>query len=487
MPKYSLLERLEAHAALGARAMHMPGHKRNTAAAHYLSALGARLDITEIDGFDSLHAPQGILKSSMERAARVWGSQSAFFLVNGSTCGILAGIRAALSPGQKVIAARNCHQAVFHAIDVAGLDAKYILPAFDEDLGIFLSVTPESVASALDQDPDAGLIVVTSPTYEGVISDIAGICRAAHRRGVPVLVDEAHGAHLGFSPKFPGGAVSAGADIVIQSLHKTLPSLTQTAIAHVGGGRISADALQAQIGIFETSSPSYLLLASIDGCVRLIEREKSALFDRWAAGLEGFFGAVRGLERLRVMGAGPRPPGAFMLDPSKIMLSARGAMTGLEMAGALRARGIEPEMAACDYVLLMTGLTEPDGALEALAEVIWGIDRTCPKAPGREKYAAPRIPQRAMTIARALREQADSIPFEAAEGRISAQYLWAYPPGIPLIAPGERIEAHLLSERARMLRAGILPIGGRDAGRIDVVKARGAWPGLRDEGPIPRG
>lgn len=160
---------------------------------------------------------------------------------------------------------------MFHALELMELDAAYLLPSFDSSLGVFGSLSPEAVEKALDEDPDAKLVVVTSPTYEGAVSDIAAILRITKAQGVPLLVDEAHGAHLGFSARFPGGAVAAGADIVVQSLHKTLPSLTQTAIAHVGG-LIDPARFQAQLDIFETSSPSYLLMASIDGCVRLIDR-----------------------------------------------------------------------------------------------------------------------------------------------------------------------------------------------------------------------
>ena len=282
-----LFERLEAYAARGVLAMHMPGHKRNAGAAKYLAGLGARYDITEIDGFDNLHAPEDILRDAMARAAALWGSERAYFLVNGATGGILAGVRALTRRGDRVIVARNSHQAVYHALELMELDAAYVLPEFDTATGLPGPVKPESVERVLSAHPDARLVIVTSPTYDGAVSDIASIARAAHARGVPLLVDEAHGAHLGFHRYFPGGAVRAGADIVIQSVHKTLPSLTQTAIAHAGG-LANPDRFQAALDIFQTTSPSYLLLASIDGCVRLIEQRGEILFDAWAARLSRF-------------------------------------------------------------------------------------------------------------------------------------------------------------------------------------------------------
>ncbi len=468
-----LLEKLECYADRDVRAMHMPGHKRNAGAARYLDRLGARLDITEIDGFDNLHDPSGILKDAMDRAAALWGSQHAFYLVNGSTCGILAGVRATTAPGNRVIVARNGHQSVYHALELMELGASYILPEFDEALGVYGSVSPESVAGALAQNPDARLVVVTSPTYEGAVSDIAAIRRVTSAQGVPLMVDEAHGAHLGFSSHFTGGAVAAGADIVIQSLHKTLPSLTQTAIAHVGGLADPAR-FQAALSIFQTSSPSYLLMASIDGCVRLIEREGDRLFDAWAAGLDAFDRAAQGLSRLSLPGHGaPQSPAMRAFDRSKILISTRqAALTGPALMEALRTdHNIELEMASCDFALAMTGLTEPGGALPALSAALRVIDRSCQSASvPPEPLEAPSLPVRAMTIAQASRKPREALPLQESLGRISWQYAWAYPPGVPLIVPGEWVDENFLREAARYARSGVTLRGCPAEGLLWVVR-----------------
>lgn len=466
-----LLGMLERYAAQGVWAMHMPGHKRAFGASRYLDALGARLDITEIDGFDNLHEPSGILKDAMARAAALWGSENAFFLVNGSTCGILAGIRAATAPGDKVIVTRNGHQSVYHALELMELDAAYVLPSFDDALGVFGSVSPEWVAKALLENPDAKLVVVTSPTYEGAASDIGSILRVTRARGVPLLVDEAHGAHLGFSDRFPGGAAAAGADIVVQSLHKTLPSLTQTAIAHVGG-LIDPARFQAQLDIFETTSPSYLLMASIDGCVRLIGAEKDRLFDAWADKLDAFDRAVGGLKHLTLPGHGaPVSPAMHAFDRSKILISTRQTgLTGPALMEALRSEyRIELEMASCGHALAMTGLLEPGGALEALAAALKEIDRGC--STGKpEPFEAPALPERAMTIAQALRRPREAVPLAEAIGRAAAQYAWAYPPGVPLIAPGEVVDERFVSEAQRYARAGIRLRGCPAEGQMWVTR-----------------
>ena len=208
--------------------MHMPGHKRNT------DLLGNDLpyagDITEIDGFDNLHdmETEGILNAIAKRASALYHAKFAFPLVNGSTGGILAAIRATAAPGDTVLAARNCHQSVYHAIELCELAHTSLLPPTDAVSGIYGSIRPEDVEAAFSKDPTIRAVILTSPTYEGVISDIKSIARTVHRYGATLIVDAAHGAHLGFHPAFPDSALQLGADAVVISLHKTLPSPSST-------------------------------------------------------------------------------------------------------------------------------------------------------------------------------------------------------------------------------------------------------------------
>ena len=456
-----LLEALARHSTGGPAPMHMPGHKRNTALAPYLAALGADWDITEIHGFDDLHEAEGILKESMDRAARLWGAQRSFYLVNGSTCGILAGIRAAAGRGGKVILSRGCHKSVYHALELCGAVPVWLAPPVDESFGVLASITPEQVRAALAAHPDAKLLVLTSPTYEGVISDLAAICTAAHAAGVPVLVDEAHGAHLGLAPGWPAGAVAAGADVVVQSLHKTLPSLTQTGILHQQGDLIPAEALARQLGIFETSSPSYLLMASMDGCVDLLERKGGELFARWQAALASFDRAIAGLTRLRVLCHGAdtlqKHPGLFAHDPGKLVISTRGtALTGPGLMARLREEfSIELEMASGDWAIAMTGLGDTEENLLRLARALVAIDKSlaaCPMPPAAKPLP---LPPAVLPVAQALELACEEVPLGACEGRVSAEYVWAYPPGIPLIVPGERVDRVFLDCCARLNRQGV--------------------------------
>ena len=228
-----LYDKLKAYSESDFYAFHMPGHKRNK------TLLGIELpydlDITEIDGFDDLHHADGILKEEQERAARVFGAEESHFLVNGSTVGILSAIAGVTNKGDQILVARNCHKSVYHAIYMNELNPVYLYPRFDSELQLNIEISAEDVRRALNRYPQIRAVMMVSPTYDGIVSDVAEIAKAAHEKGLPLIVDEAHGAHFGFDPYFPKSANIYGADLVINSLHKTLPALTQTALLHVNG------------------------------------------------------------------------------------------------------------------------------------------------------------------------------------------------------------------------------------------------------------
>lgn len=457
-----LLQALDTYTKSSAVPMHMPGHKRNTTLSDYLSKLGASFDITEINGFDDLHQPEGILLESMKKAAALWKSRQSFYLINGSTCGILAGIRAAAGQGGEVILTRGCHKSVYHAIELCGLTPHYLAPVLDESFGIMGSITPQQVQQAIQEHPDARLLILTSPTYEGVLSDLPSICSIAHAAGIPVLVDEAHGSHLGLAEGWPQGAVAAGADLVIQSLHKTLPSLTQTAILHLNGSLISPEHIARQLGIFETSSPSYLLLSSIDGCVEYLSQHRFDAFQHWKEILVEFNQAIQGLKHLRVLCYGAdtlqNHPSFFAHDPSKLVISCRGTnITGPQLMQQLREEyGIELEMTSGDYVIAMTGLGDTAQNLAALSSALCAIDKSLQHQQAATPLACSLpIPRYIYSVNDALSRSSICKSFDCCNGAISAEYVWAYPPGIPLIVPGEQIDTAFYNTCQQLLQQGI--------------------------------
>ena len=283
-------------------------------------------------------------------------------------------------------------------------------------------------------------MVLTPPTYEGLCSDIAAIAGVVHQYGAILLVDEAHGAHLGLHPDFAPSAVTQGADMVVQSLHKTLPSLTQTAMLHLCSDRVSAEELGFRLSVYQTSSPSYLLMASIDSCVQLLIEERGTLLSLWYENLRSFYEALA-LTHLTMP-----LQGCAYADPSKLLISTKGTtLTGPQLADLLRTQfGIEAEMSTADTVLCMTGLGDTAAALLRLAEALNAIDARLSHAPAQPAAPLP-LPQRALHLWQAAKQPAAPIPIAEAEGRIAGDFLWAYPPGIPLLVPGEVIDRAMIA------------------------------------------
>ena len=460
MERDLLRRQLADYAAKDRLPLHMPGHKRRLAPA---PGLPFALDVTELPDTDDLHDAGGILAAAMNRTAALYGAARTWYLVNGSTGGLLAAVRALAPAGSAVIAARNCHKSVFHAIELGGLSVRWLLPPQAASFGVWGSVPPQSVAQALDACPQARCVILTSPTYEGAVSDIAAIAALCHRRGVPLLVDEAHGAHLGlpWAAGFPAGALQSGADLVVQSAHKTLPSLTQTAWLHLGGPLAQrpgiADEIERQLDVFETSSPSYPLLVSLDGCTGLLRADGAALFAGWKTRLDCFYAAAAQLKRLRVLGTGNQhPPEFFAFDRGKLLVSGRGTgFSGPALAAQLRGRfGIETEMACGENLLAMTGPGDAEDALDRFAAALAALDAEAGSGTAPAPLPLPAPGETVCTIAAALAAPAaDFAPAEVA-GRVAAEYLWAYPPGVPLAAPGERLTPQLLASLAALEQSG---------------------------------
>ena len=443
--------------------MHMPGHKRNRKKFSYLRHF-ADIDITEIEGFDNLHNPSGILKLSMENAARKRGADSAFYLVNGSTCGILAAIGAVLKTGDKVIMARNCHKSVYNGIELAGAVPVFVYPEFDNKYKIAGSVNPCDIASKIEENPDSKLIIVTSPTYEGVISDIKEICALAHKRNIPVLVDAAHGAHLGFFG-FSKSATELGADICVESLHKTLPSLTQTAICYLLGNLVSKEVFSEKLAVFETSSPSYILLSSIDGCINAINEPKRQIFVEWDKNLNFFYRKTLGLKNIEII----RDKESFFdFDRSKIVIFPKN-QSGTELARMLRNENIEPEMIAPHYVVCMTGAGDTKNSMRKLANALYKADKI-KKHNIRNGVLAAFCEDSQNPFNAALKSEKVFCKLEEATGRISAGYVWAYPPGVPVIVPGEKISQRCLENLKEYQKNNVELCGNIKGGEILVIK-----------------
>ena len=501
-----LLERLTEYAGSDAYPFHMPGHKRREIPdgipGGFPDPYG--IDITEIDGFDNLHHAEGILKDAMETAAAIYGADRSWYLVNGSTCGILSAVFATTENGGKILTARNCHKAVYHAICLNRLEAEYLYPEEITEFGINGGIRAEDVRKALEKDAmrcagNSGdvrgkitkiqAVLITSPTYEGVVSDIRAITDAAHEYGIPLIVDEAHGAHLEYADQchsFPKSALEYGADIVIQSLHKTLPCFTQTAILHVKGKLVDQDRISRDLSMFQTSSPSYLFMAGTERCIRYMDGDGRNEMVRYEERLEHFMKRMEGLQVLEVLDR--EICGKYRTvagwDPSKIVVSTMRAedFHGEELAETLRRKyHLEMEMTAPEYVIAMTSLMDTEEGFERLGTALLEIDgalRHCVESEqqkekgeskGKKRCETPEAteskvshPIRRMLICEAMDADTERTALQDTVGKVSAEFVYLYPPGIPIIAPGEVFTDAIVEKIMAYKAAGLLVQGPAD-------------------------
>lgn len=433
----------------------MPGHKRNTALSD--GTMPYEIDLTEIDGFDNLHNAEGCILEVQNLAERLYNVKKAFLLVNGATGGILSAVRAMTNRGDKVLVARNSHKSVYNALEICGLEPEYIVPAVDDEFGINCSITPLQVEKAIVENPNTKLLIITSPTYEGVVSDIKEICRIAHLHNVMVLVDEAHGAHFPFSKSFPSEAVASGADAAVASLHKTLPSLTQTALLLTSNESL-INSLAENLAIFETSSPSYIFMSAIEKCLEFCEN--ASAFDEYIKRLNSFNEKCKSLKKIKVLCYGNdevKNHRFFDFDISKITVSVRGLdINGTQLAEILRNDfKIEPEMVCSDYVLLISTVCDTDEGFARLINALQIIDSKCSVKELNACRYSITMPKIAVKPCECSGKDGEFCLLEHSIDKISLEYVWAYPPGIPIIAKGEIITQDIANIIIAQIASGI--------------------------------
>lgn len=460
-----LFEKLSAYGASDYYPYHMPGHKRRLKTDTMREL--AQIDITEIDGFDNLHDAQGILKRIQEEAAAAYGAEESFFLVNGSTAGILSAISTAVSPGGKILMVRGAHKSAYHAAYLRDLQIAYLWPGVHPLFGCNLPATAKEVEEALQQTPDVQAVFIVSPTYEGLAADVKSIAEAAHKRNIPLIVDEAHGAHLGFDGRWPESSVRQGADLVIQSLHKTLPAPTQTAILHVNGKLVDRCRLRRFLGIYQTSSPSYIFMAAMEDAIATTSANREKLFgDFWEywKGMTESLSACRNLIFLKEENS----------DPGKLaVMDKTGFLHGEQLYEMLLHKyHLQPEMAAGRYVLAMFTVGDTKEGYERLTKALLEIDeyitaerkqRTQEKLMEREgnRMADAVTPvciqkktQAVTGIGRAWDTPKEWVLLKNAEGKTAGKYVNLYPPGSPIIVPGEIFTKDILTEIAAYRQQG---------------------------------
>ena len=482
-----LINRLKAYKDSRIYPFHMPGHKRlqlggikgETARSGMDFPNPFFVDITEVEGFDNLHHAQGILKQSMEWAARVYGADRTWYLINGSTCGILASVCGCTRPGGHILMSRNCHKAAYHAAYINHLRTSYVYPQDLPGLGIQGGILPEDVEKALEEHRDIQAVFIVSPTYDGVVSDVSKIADIVHRKGIPLIVDEAHGAHFRFGKWFPDSALDMGADAVIQSVHKTLPSLTQTALLHIKGNYVNSRNIERYLSIFQSSSPSYVFMASIENSIFVMDRMQrerdSVQMKEYEAHLMDLRRRLASMKNLRlvdrdIVGMG----GVWDLDVSKIVVSTRGtALSGADLSSILREKyHLEMEMCGADYVTAITTVFDSPEGLQRLGDSLEEIDADVTGTPGSREDGPAGYGMRAQAqccLREAMESPSRPVLLKGSEGKISAEFVYLYPPGIPILAPGENIARNILDVIEEYIKKG-LPIQGPEDESLETLR-----------------
>ncbi|MCL2499020.1 MAG: aminotransferase class I/II-fold pyridoxal phosphate-dependent enzyme [Defluviitaleaceae bacterium] len=438
---------------------HMPGHKRNT---FFLPPDPISLDLTEIPGMDVLHEPTGLLRDMQADLAAFFNADESFLLVNGSTAGIVAAICAASADGGTLFAARNGHASMYNGLVLAGTTPRYFYPRIRTD-GLIGGVDPH----ILDDMPrDVSAVFVVSPTYEGFTSDIEAIAKRVHKKNAILIIDEAHGAHFPFHKSFPRSALNQGADIVINSLHKTLPTLGQTAVLHVRGNRVDRARLRFYLNAVQTTSPSYILMGATDYTLKLLWQTPK-LFDDY----------VKRLNALRENLGEQTPsrterklinllPCAHGDDPSKLLFEVSDPNLTQRINETFADEyKIQLEMAWGSHILAMTSVADTDEGFSRLLHAVREINgrangdcrhhrtplaRSSVPAATEALPPIPKLPEIVFPPRTALQQPAETIPLPEAAGCISAELIAPCPPGIALVAPGERIPAGLPLQRNRI-------------------------------------
>lgn len=474
-----LLDAMLDYRRQGVVRFHMPGHRGGAGADPRIGQVFGRdvftMDVTGVLGLDDLHQPRGIIAEAQQLAAEAFGADRSFFLVNGTSVGVQAMILAACEPGDKLIVARNAHKSIISGLVLSGVIPVYVAPEVDPYFGIALGVTPQAIQDALDRYPDARGVLLVSPTYHGITSDLAEIARIVHDRGKVLLVDEAHGPHFAFHEEMPLPALACGADACAQGVHKMLSGLTQASILHVRGDRIDAGRLQAVLRLLQSTSASYLLMSSIDVARMQMATAGHELIQRavdLAEELRRRIRTVPGLDTFGTERAGR--PGVFQVDPTKVTVRVRGlGLCGAQVERWLREFGpIQAEMSDLFYVLFIVSYANQPDEVQRLADALAYLadhaDEYRPPEAERLLAAAEavvarrQVPQVEVSPREAFFARHRPVPLERAVGCIAGEVVTCYPPGVPILCPGERITETVVEHLLVVRESGLAVSGPRD-------------------------
>ncbi|NLM42732.1 MAG: aminotransferase class I/II-fold pyridoxal phosphate-dependent enzyme [Clostridiales bacterium] len=449
---------------------HMPGHKRGKIfkklGLDYLMENLIEMDTTEVPGVDNLHSPEEAIKEAQELAAKAFGADHTFFLVNGTTSGIYAMILSATKPGDKILIPRNAHRSVVSGTILGRLHPVYMMPEIDQYMEIAMGIKPATVEKALEQNPDASAVLVTNPTYYGACSDIEKIAGIVHKKGKLLLVDEAHGSHFIFHPKLPISAMEAGADMVAQSTHKTLTSMTGSSMLHVREGRVDIEKVKFYLQLIQTTSPSHVMLASLDLARYIMEEYGYKLLDDCIKYSNWTRDEINSKSPLYCLGQDRKNIyGIHDIDPTRITVCLKGIdLRGFKADEILRSRyNIQVEMSDFWNIVAITSIADDESSYKKFCQALLNMQSDVEENISITEQGYPiHTPECIMAPYEALNHEKEYIEIEKSPGHISAEMVVPYPPGIPIIMPGEYIQKDIVEYLRQCVDTGMKISGTSD-------------------------
>jgi lysine decarboxylase len=470
---------LLAHASRNPVQFHIPGHKKGAGMApefrKFIGENALSIDLINIAPLDDLHNPHGMIREAQAIAAEAFGADYTYFSVQGTSGAITTMVMSVCGPGDKILVPRNVHKSVLTGIILSGALPVFMTPELDYNLGIAHGVSVETVRTALDQHPDAKGVLVINPTYFGVAADLKAIVELAHSRHVPVLVDEAHGVHINFHDALPLSAMQAGADMAATSVHKLGGSMTQTSVLNVREGYVNPGRVQSIISMLTTTSTSYLLLASLDVARKQLATKGRQMVDRAINMAQDARRRINEIPGLYCFGAEiiGQNSSRFDMDPTKLCINVNQlGVTGIDVENMLREEfNIEVEMSDLYNILCIVSLGDVEEDLNQLIKALTVLnERFYRSRPANEvKVRVPTTPILAMSPREAFYSETELVPLHDAEGRVTAESIMVYPPGIPVLMPGEIVSHENLEYIDDCIAAG-LPVQGPEDPQLRRVK-----------------
>ena len=467
-----LLQAMRQYADSGVVGFHTPGHKQgkgvHSSLRDLVTPLGWKMEVSLMDELDDLHEPTMCIKEAQDLAADLYGADATYFIINGTTGAIQAMVLAAMRPGEKIIVPRNAHRSIIGGIMLSGAIPIFIQPEIDAELGIAMGIATETVALAITAHPDAKAVLIINPTYYGVASDLQAIATLVHDNNMMLLVDEAHGPHLKFNVSLPLQALDAGADIVAQSTHKIIGSMTQSSMLHAKYGRIHPERLRTMVSLVQSTSPNYLLLGSLDAARMQMAESGPQLIGRavdlanWIrreiTQIKGLY--CFGMERMH-------QSGAYALDVTKITVTVRDlGISGASAEHILRHKyKIQCELSDVYNVLFIISLGDSKAEARLLVSALQNLAASQQHNMQRftQPMALPAIPRQRLAPREALFSDTAVQPFDTSEGCVAGEVITFYPPGIPVICPGEEITKEIINYIRTMQKIGLKIVGPQDA------------------------